>query len=410
MIRLSELTEEYLGSLKYVKEIPRQFSVGTASDDILAIVGPRRVGKTFIMLKTCRKLLDAGEQALYVSFDEPSLRRVDARKLATMVRREYPEGRVHLFLDEVQEWRDWDYWLRWLHDVKDFKLYVSGSSSALLASEIPSRLRGRYLSRILYPLSFREVTGFEVRTFRDQGKAIALLEDYLKWGGFPEVWVSRSREKLVSILETIFYRDIAERFRVRDVGVFREAFYLILSNYANPFTFRGLCRIMESLGVEVDVKTIINYVNYMKQAFLILTCETLTPSSRRRAVNPRKVYLIDHALANLFPRTLDRGRVMENIVFIELMRRLGGLEEVHYYRLRSGEEVDFIITYAGRPSKVIEVTYRLNNSHLSKVADAANELNLKDALVITWDEEGRERVKGVTIEVKPLWKWLLHRE
>ena len=410
MLRLSELTEEYLGSLKYVDEIPREFSVRLKTSDILAIVGPRRVGKTFVMLKACRELLNASEQALYVPLDEPSLRNIGFRKLAELIRMEYPEGNVHLFLDEVQEWRDWDYGLRWLHDVKDFRLYVSGSSSALLASEIPSRLRGRYVSRVLYPLSFREVVKFRVRTFRERGKVLALLEDYLKWGGFPEVWVSKSREKLVSLLETIFYRDIIERFRIRDIDVFKEVFYFVLSNYSNPFTYRGLRRLLKGLGVEVDVKTVISYLNCMKQALLIMTCELLTPSSRKRTVNPRKAYLIDHALANLFPRTLDKGRVIENVVFVELKRRLGALSEVHYYRTRKGEEVDFVVTEAGRPKEVIEAAFTHDAEHLRKVSEAAGELGLKEATLVTWDEEHQERINGITVKVKPLWKWLLHRE
>jgi predicted AAA+ superfamily ATPase len=182
--------------------------------DIVAAEGPRRAGKTFLMLKAAEGLLRSGGQALYISFDEPQLRRLDARRLAEIVRGEYPSGPVHLFLDEVQEWAEWDSKLRWLHDVGDFHLYVTGSSSALQSSEIPSRLRGRYISKLLLPFSFREVAaaalgGLEAVTFRERGALRGLLSEYLAWGGFPEVWLYRSREKLVSLLETMFYRDIA---------------------------------------------------------------------------------------------------------------------------------------------------------------------------------------------------------
>ena len=101
---LRELTEEYLGSLKYVREVAREVALPLGLRDIVAVVGPRRAGKTFLMLKAAEKLLRSGGQALYISFDEPQLRRLDARKLAEMVRGEYPSGPVHLFLDEVQEW------------------------------------------------------------------------------------------------------------------------------------------------------------------------------------------------------------------------------------------------------------------------------------------------------------------
>ncbi|RSN69204.1 ATP-binding protein, partial [Candidatus Korarchaeum cryptofilum] len=184
---LREITEEYLGALQYVKEVPRDVKLPT-SRDIVALVGPRRAGKTFLMLKSVKNLLDSGKQALYISFDELQIRRIDARKLAEMAREEYPRGEIHLFLDEVQEWENWDSKLRWLHDVKDFLLYVTGSSSALQSSEIPSRLRGRYISVLLLPFSFREVSSKEkidITTFRERGAIKALLNDYMTWGGFP---------------------------------------------------------------------------------------------------------------------------------------------------------------------------------------------------------------------------------
>lgn len=182
MVGLKEITLEYIGALDYVEEIVREVEMPHGSD-IKAIIGPRRVGKTFLMLKKAKNMLENGENVLYLPLDEPELARMEARELAEEVRKEYPSGKVTLFLDEVQEWGDWDRKLRWLHDVKDFDVYVSGSSSALLSSEIPTRLRGRHLSRFVLPLSFREITGTtKADTFRERGRLKALLQDYLKWG------------------------------------------------------------------------------------------------------------------------------------------------------------------------------------------------------------------------------------
>ncbi len=407
MLSLKELTEEYLGSLKYIKEIPRRFELGE-STDIVALIGPRRVGKTFMLLKRVRKLLDKELQALYVPFDEPFLRDMDVRKFAELVRKEFPDGRVYLFLDEVQEWRGWAFNLRWLHDVRDFIIYVSGSSSALLSSEIPSRLRGRYVSKTLYPLSFREVVGFDVRTFRERGRVRALLEEYMRWGGFPEVWVSRSREKVTSLLDTIFYRDIIERFRVRDIEVFRRVLYHALTNYANFVTYRGLRRFLKGIGISVDVKTVMNYLAYMKHAFLIFTNELYTHSRRRMELNPKKIYVIDPSIIALFPRSVDEGRIMENITYLELLRRKGPMNDVYYHRTQKGEEIDFLIMRHGRPTQLVEVTHTLEPQHLKKVSKALQELKLKKATIITRDEEEKIQEGNHTIEVTPLWKWLLN--
>ena len=271
---LREITEEYLGALQYVREVPREVKLPLRSRDIVALVGPRRAGKTFLMLKAVKNLLDSGEQALYVSFDEFQTRRLEARKLAEMAREEYPREEIHLFLDEVQEWENWDSKLRWLHDVKDFFLYVTGSSSVLQSSEIPSRLRGRYASVLLSPFSFREIVSasqgkVKTVTFREKGAIKGLLNEYLTWGGFPEAWIYRSREKLVSLLETMFYRDVVERHRIRETAVFLELARLTISSYACPVTWHSLRRTMRVTGIDVDVKTVMSYVEYMRQANLV---------------------------------------------------------------------------------------------------------------------------------------------
>ncbi len=405
---LKEVTGEYLGSLEYVREIPREFSLPIHSPDIVAILGPRRVGKTFLMLKEVKKLLESGDQALYIPFDEPLVRRMDAREFAELVRAEYPEGRVHLFLDEIQDWPDWGRKLRWMHDVKDFHLYVSGSSAALQSSEIPTQLRGRYTSKLLLPLSFREVAGVSGITFRELGKIRSLLEDYLKWGGFPEVWLFRSREKMVSLLETIFYRDIVERHGIRSLSEFKDVFYFVLSNYSNLVTWNSLRRLLKAQGIDVDTKTLINYAEYMREAFLIFTIQRFSHSERVRRISQKKMYLVDVAVSNLFVRPMDLGRRMENLVFLELLRRAKGPgEEISYYLTRSGKEVDFLVKRAGRVSELLEVAYEFDESHLRKVLEACRELRRGEVTVISWKGERTLSEGRCTVNEIPLWKWLL---
>jgi len=405
---LKEITSEYLGSLEYVREIPRNFSIPSSPSDIIAILGPRRVGKTFIMLKKTKALLDRGGQALYIPFDEPSLRKTGVREFAEMVRTEYPEGRVHLFLDEVQEWPEWGRKLRWMHDVRDFFIYVSGSSTALQSSEIPTQLRGRYISRLLLPLSFREVAGASGVTFRERGRIRSLLSDYLKWGGFPEVWLFRSREKVISLLETIFYRDIVERHGIRNLNEFRDVFYFILSNYSNLVTWNSLRRLLKAQGVSVDTKTLINYVEYMREAFLIFTVLRFSHSERVRRISPKKIYLVDMAISNLFGTPMDFGRKMENLTFLELLRRVKGPgEEISYYVTRSGNEIDFLVKRAGKVVELLEVAYELDGTHLKKVLEACRELRMREATVISWKGEGTVSRGGCTVNEVPLWKWLV---
>ena len=401
---LKEITEEYMGALKYVKEIKREISLRQAPD-IVALLGPRRVGKTFLMLKKVKTLLENRKQALYISFDEPGLREVKARKLAELAKKAYPEGRINLFLDEVQEWKDWDANLRWLHDVKDFYIFVSGSSSALYSSEIPYRLRGRYLSKLVLPISFGEIINFELKTFRERGKMFNLLEKYLRWGGFPEVWLYKSREKIVSILETVFYRDIAEKFRVKGLEDLQEVFYFVLANYSNRMTYNSLKRTFSSLGVNIDTKTIIKYIRAIESSFLAFVVEKFSYSVKERMVSPKKIYLIDTCFAHLFEKTLDIGRKMENIVFIELLRR--GFK-VNYYMDKKGNEIDFLASKNGE-KHLLEVTYEDTEEKKKTLREAMKRFKIRTSTIVTWDTEETIRDDGRMIKVIPLWKWLLHK-
>jgi len=398
---LKEMTLEYVESLKYVDEIPRRFALPEAGSDIVAVVGPRRVGKTFTLLKKAAETLKAGGQVVYATFDNPELRKWSAKKLAEEVRSLYPTGRVALFLDEVQEWPNWDYSLRWLHDVKDFQIYATGSTSALSVDQVPSRLRGRYISKLLLPLSFAELAhGAAPHTFRERGALKSLLDDYLKWGGFPEVWKSRSLDKVRALLDTVFYRDVVEARGVREPEEFEALFYTVVENYANPATWRSLARALASEGVEIDPKTVIKYVKYMQWAYLIFV---VPPYGRRRGA-PRKIYLVDPAFTNLTKAGLDKGRKIENVTYLHLLRK--ALEEGgKIYYIKDREEVDFY--YVGQERAVVEAAYDPDESHIRKAAKAAEKLGLKRAHVVTWDTEDTRRVGQVDIEIIPLWKWLL---
>ncbi|PSN82405.1 hypothetical protein B9Q03_14270 [Candidatus Marsarchaeota G2 archaeon OSP_D] len=285
---------------------------------------------------------------------------------------------------------------------------VSGSSSTLLSSEIPSRLRGRELTQIVYPFSLGELASPLERDFRGRGKFMRTLHEYMVWGGFPEPWVYRSREKLLDVVETVFYRDVVERNRVRDVEQFRVVFDFLLSNYSNPMTWNSMRKLLKAVGVDVDVKTIMNYVEYMRRAFLIFTVKRFDYSERRRAVSPKKVYIVDLGIASLYDgKTIadsqgSLGRKLENLVFLELIRRSW---EVDYYLLKDGREVDFVARKGGRKA-LIEVSLNTEQEHVDKLRRATQETGIREAYIITL--EGERRDLGDGVKEAPLFDWLLY--
>ncbi|BFI73422.1 ATPase [Nanoarchaeota archaeon] len=398
---LKEITYEYIDSLRYVKnKIKRNIDIPETTD-IVSIIGPRRVGKTFLMLNKAKELLDNEKQVIYISFDEPMLLNIDVRKFAELVRSEYPKDKVYLFLDEIQEWKNWDYNLRWLHDVKDFYIFISGSSSTLQSSEIPSKLRGRYISELILPISFREIINFEIKTFREKGKVLNLLENYIKWGGFPEIWIQKSREKIISILESVFYRDIIERYKIKDIEIFKEIFYYILSNFSNRFTYNSIKDTVENLGIKIDTKTIIRYISYMRNSFLIFIIEPFYYSERKKIISPKKIYNIDVSFTNLFEQGINLGRKVENLVFIELLRKY---KNIYYYITKSGKEIDF---YVLDKKILIEVSLENNEEDIKKLKEAMNELKINNGYIITWDYEDEIDLGNKKIKYIPLWKFLL---
>ncbi|RLG60590.1 ATP-binding protein, partial [Candidatus Geothermarchaeota archaeon] len=197
------------------------------------------------------------------------------------------------------------------------------------------------------------------------------------------------------------------RFNIENIEIFKSVFYFTLSNYSNLISYRSINRILKSMGVDIDVKTLINYIGYMKQAFLVYTLEIFSYSQRSRIVNPRKLYVIDVSFSNLFPETLDIGRKIENLVFIELLRRSSPFTDISYYRTKGREEVDFLVRERGYVKDLIEVTYEVQQSHVKKMFKALNELKIKRGTIITWAEEDVIDIKDKCIEVVPLWKWLL---
>ncbi len=380
--------------------------------DIIAIIGPRRAGKTYFMFQVIKELLDKGipkENILYINFDDIIFRRYDLKKILEVYYELFnPKGQIFLFLDEIQNLKDWPIWLRTLHD-QGYKIFVTGSSSKLLLREIAKELRGRYISKILLPFSFREflkVKNFEfLDTPEKRGKLKNLLLEYLKFGGFPEVTFLENkidkREKLLSIFETTFYRDLVERYRIREIEIAKELLEFLISNISNLISITKIHNTFRTFGINVSKRTLWKYYNYMLESLIIFETKIFTYSKRKEMLSPRKIYANDLGIANL-PKEQKIGTLMENLVYLELFRK--GLEPRYY--LVNNKEIDFVFKENGK-IKAIEVTYELDNEHIRKLEEAIKRLNA-EGIIITWDYEEEITKNNRKIRITPLWKWLLN--
>jgi hypothetical protein len=330
---------------------------------ILAIIGPRRAGKTYFMYQLIKSLLKgrrySKEDILFLDFEDFRLKGLsgdDINEFFTVFYQlagRYPR---FLFFDEVQNLSGWSRVLRTLHNRRRFKIVVSGSNSKLHSRDIATELRGRYEDILMFPFSFREYLRYRGISFTPasihtaaRGRILAAFEEYLRGGGFPEVVMAGSdverRKLLQNYYKTIFYRDILERYNIKARYVLDAMMNGLLETYSSVFSITRFERHLKSNALPGSKRTIANYLHYLQEAFFIIANEKFSFSPRRRTMNPKKIYLTDIGFAALgHPFGENRGRVLENIVAIDLFRR-----DLELYYFKERNECDFIIKRGTRP-------------------------------------------------------------
>jgi len=410
--------------------IERDYSL-ELSDRIVTIIGPRRAGKTYFMFQIAKKLMEKGfskQNIAFIDFEDVRLQALRPVNYSAFVKTLHEvftrkDGKIVLLLDEVQNLRDWERWVRTLHNSQNYYIIVSGSSSKLSSKEVSTKLRGRCVSKLILPLSFKEFLKFKnvkiqhLDAPETRGELLQKLREFMDFGGFPEV--VNSKEGKVELLrtyrETIFYRDVVERFRVRDISSLDTFVRLLMENFGKYVSISKLSKYFRSLGLKKSKKTLANYLKYLEIAFFVFTVEKFGYKTRERVLQPKKVYPIDLGFYRLTPRfTTEYGRLMESLVAIELFKKSFQEEfELFYWKDYQGREVDFIIKEGLNIRQLIQVTYASDRNDIEEreikaLVKASEDLKCNDLLIITWDYQGEEAVGRKKIRFIPLYEWLLH--
>ncbi|MHB1709641.1 MAG: ATP-binding protein [Thermoplasmataceae archaeon] len=417
-----------------LQELPkisdRDISVPLDSSVIISIVGPRRSGKTFLMYRTIEKLRETVPvgNILYVNFEHERLRNLDANDLSDMIAVYYEishvdhKKKIYLFLDEIQAVTGWNKWVNRMYELKEFQIYLSGSSSKLLSRELSTELRGRSVDFTVFPYNFREYLKVKGVPSEDQelllhsekrGIIIGALRDFIKTGGFPEVVSLKSGEEklLKSYVDTIIIKDVGERFRI-EPSVLSVFFSYAISAYSKYFTGTKAYNYLKTLNYSISHEFPLQLMDHFNEVFALLQVEIFSFSVKSKKQYPRKLYVVDTGLINSAIKNAEMGRLIENIVFIELARRSEYFTRfrVFYwkeYGKSEGKEVDFVIMEGNSVIELINVTFASSREgiperEISGLLKAAEELKCKKLRIITWDyfEKG-------DIEYTPLWYWLL---
>lgn len=398
---------------------PRNLQIPVDVPKIVSLLGARRTGKTHILYNTVKQLREKIEvdRLVYINFEDDRIFPVELQDMDALVQGYYemfPENRdkkVWFFFDEIQEVPNWEKFVRRLSDTENCRIYLTGSSSRMLSRELASSLRGRTLPYEVFPLDFEEFLQFneiELNKRSSHGQATALywFDQWLAQGGFPElVFLDQSLHSRVinEYLDLMLYRDLTQRFAVKQPTVMKYLLKFFLQNLANPLSINKVTNDLRSQGYTVAKKTVHEYTSHFEEAFVLFRVNIWKKSVRAQAINPSKLYTIDPAFKYAMSMGADRGRVFENAVFLHLRKQ--GISP-HYFLEK--QEVDFY----WENGKAINACYDMSDPktrkrELTGMMEALVSLSLDEGYILTRDQSETIIQEGKTIHVLPAWQYFL---
>lgn len=399
---------------KKLKElyVPREAEIKEIQSDLIkVIIGPRRAGKSLFSMHSLSRQPNFG----YVNFDDEKLIDVtDYNEIICAVDDVYNKPK-YLLLDEIQNLAKWELFVNRLQR-QGYKLIITGSNSRLLSSELATHLTGRHSSVLLFTFSPKEFFKFN-RQKATEVEIKAHLNSYLELGGYPEPLVKKLnyKEYLSTLLDSIIYKDIVKRFKIRSAqGVEDLASYLV-SNVAKDYSYNTLMQVTKCKSVH----TVEKYLGYLEESFVLFRLNRFSFKLKVQVKSPKKIYCFDNGFisAKAFKISSDIGRIYENTVAIKLKKlELERKISIFYWKNQQQQEVDFVIKKDTRIQQLIQVCFRITDPVVKRrevraLLLASKELKCGNLLVITTDceEEIEEEWFGIkrTIKFIPLWKWLL---
>ncbi len=408
--------------------VGRDLKIDIVEGKAVTIAGPRRAGKTYFLFTVMRDLMKEVDKTriLYMNLEDDRLLPLSLEDMQVMLDvyyELYPENKnrkVYLFLDEVQNLPGWELFVRRLMDKENVQIFLTGSSSRLLSREIATSLRGRSITYHIFPLSFIEFLRFRgigVKRYLssgDRAKIMHALNEYLQFGGFPEVVMNENEETKLRIMkeyvDTMLFRDVVERYGVKNILVLRILFNSLLSSFSSTFSVHRFHNRLRSQGIRISKNTLYEYLGHIEDAFGVFLLRRFDYSLIRVEQSLPKVYPIDVGYLRLSSVNFSRniGRLMENVVALELMRRMHSDPRISIFYWKDGGEVDFVVKEGERVRELIQVTYasgrdEVERRELKALEKASEELRCRNKTVITWNYQEEGAIRFV-----PLWKWLLN--
>ena len=391
----------------------RQYELEPSANYVF--VGLRRAGKSYLMYQHIHSLLAVGhsiEEILYFNFEDDRIDIFNVSEL-DLIKTCYEEMYGHrpiFFLDEIQNIKGWEKFARRLADT-GYRVYITGSNAKMLSSEIATTLGGRYLIKNVYPFSFNEYLSFRKIDMADKNAIykyrsgiMRSFEEYFYGGGLPETLLMKDKRSWISSLfNKIFFGDLVARHQIRNDFALKLMIRKLAETVKQPTSYNRIANIVSTAGKKISVDTVIDYIAYLRESWLILPFENLSARLSERESN-KKYYFVDNGLLGLFLIDANTS-LLENIVAISLRKQYE--DNVFFYN--KNIEVDFVVPDDGL---AIQVAYSLADPTTEKrETDALMKFNaimpMHQLIIITKDEEMVIEKDGTVINVLPVWKWLL---
>lgn len=391
---------------------------------IISVIGARRVGKTYLLfqhIQKLRKKID-NTKLLYINFENDKLFPFSLDKAQQIIETYYEmyplnkSEKVYFFFDEIQNISEWNLFIRRLYDTENCFLFLTGSSSQLLSKEIATSLRGRTITFELFPLSFREFVqwrGIEVTKNISSAKKVEIIHafhHYTESSALPELIIEKDNSLHHAILHEyinmVVYKDLIERHGLTQHTLIKHFIKFLSVNISNFISINKLFNDFKSQGLHLSKNSLYDFLTYLEDSYIFYNTSVYSLSLREQQRNPKKIYAVDIGLKLLMDFQVDKGRILENIVFLELRRKYN---EIFY--LKGSQEVDFFINSAGS-KQLINVALNIlekktYDREVSGLLEAMKNYKISKATLIVGEGKADTILKNnCQINIIPAWQWL----
>jgi len=376
---------------------------------VIILTGIRRCGKSTLL----KQLMQETSEWSYINFEDERLldfKAQDFEMLNEVLVETYGKTKTYFF-DEIQNIEKFETFVRRLQD-EGKKVIITGSNAELLSKEFGTRLTGRYKAVEIYPFSFSEYLSYKkIEPTKDDWfitekkvKLIKLFEEYMIIGGMPEYIKNQDKDYIRTVFENIIYKDIITRYSIKREKIIKELVNILATNATSQFTYNSL---KNTLGLSNAI-TVKEYISYLNNTYLFFELLKISSSIKKQLASPRKIYLIDSAFNQVCGLTFtpNKGRNLENAVFIELKRKA---KEIYYYSEKN--ECDFIIKKGTKVIEAIQVCYSLDDTNKEReikgLIEAMNTYKLEEGTILTFEQTDELKIEGKKIKIIPVLQWAL---